>query len=178
LQGFAACVTVKLRPAIVSVPVRCDASGFIAAENATVPFPVPLAPLVIVNQLAPLVAVQLQPAAPVTADVPVPPPNATDWLVGEMLTLQLPAAWFTVKVRPAIVRVPLRADDVGFAAPLNPTVPLPDPLAPLVTVSQPALLVAAQAQPANAVTVLEPVPPAAAIDWLVGEIVNVQPRPA
>ena len=49
--------------------------------------------------------------------------------------------------------------------------PVPLPLAPDVTVSQLALLDAVQAQPAGAVTVTVPVPPAAANDWLVAEMV-------
>jgi hypothetical protein len=47
----AACDTVKVCPAIVSVPVRA-VPVFAAAVNATVPLPVPDAPLVTVNHSA------------------------------------------------------------------------------------------------------------------------------
>jgi hypothetical protein len=85
------------------------------------------------------------------------------------------AAWFTENVWPAIVSVPVRDVVLGFAAALKATVPPPLPLAPLVTVSQDVLLLTAvHAQPASAVTVVDPVPPAAATDWLVGTSAYVQ----
>jgi len=84
--------------------------------------------------------------------------------------VQAVAAWLTVNVRPPIVIVPLRAVVFGFADALNATVPLPLPLAPLVTVSQDVLLLTpVQAQPLGAVTLVDPVPPPAATDRLVGE---------
>jgi hypothetical protein len=52
----------------------------------------------------------------------------------------------------------------------NPTVPLPDPEDPDVTVSHEALLAAVHPHPAAAVTVLLPDPAAALADWLVGDI--------
>ena len=72
-----------------------------------------------------------------------------------------------MKVRPAIVSVPLRLAVAVFAATLNPAVPGPVPDAPLVTVIHDALVVAVHAQPAPAVTPVLPVPPAAPNDWLV-----------
>jgi len=83
-----------------------------------------------------------------------------------------------VKVWPATVSVPLRACVEPFVAALKLTVPLPEPLAPLVIVSHPALLVAVHAHPLVAVTAVDPVPPAPGTDWLVGEIENVQPAAA
>jgi hypothetical protein len=75
------------------------------------------------------------------------------------------AASVTVKVLPPIVNVPLRGDVVVFAAAENPTVPLPDPDAPDVTVSQLVLLeLAVHAHPAGAVTPTLPVPPDAGSD--------------
>jgi hypothetical protein len=51
--------------------------------NMTVPFPVPVAPDVIVSQAALLVAVHAQPAPAVTATgVPAPPAEPIDWDVG------------------------------------------------------------------------------------------------
>jgi hypothetical protein len=54
--------------------------------------------------------------------------------------------------------VPLRGVVVVFAATLNETVPLPDPLAVPVTVIHVTLLVAVQAHPAPAVIENEPLP--------------------
>jgi hypothetical protein len=70
----------------------------------------------------------------------------------------------TVKVWPPAVMLPLRGDVVVFAATLKPTVPLPEPVAPLVIVSQAAEVVAVQAQLLPAVTLNVPVPPAAGAD--------------
>ena len=58
---------------MVNVPLRLTLLGFAAAVNVTLPFPLPLAPVLMVNQLAPLLAVQLQPAAAVTATLLAPP---------------------------------------------------------------------------------------------------------
>ena len=69
-----------------------------------------------------------------------------------------------MNVAPAIVSVPVRMDATVFAATLNAAVPLPDLVAPLVTVIQAALLTAVHAQPAAALTSLLPVPPAAVND--------------
>ena len=69
----------------------------------------PLAPALIVIQVAPLVAVQLQPVPAVTVTVPV---VATDDVsvddVGEMVNVQGAPACVTVKVWPATVNVPVR----------------------------------------------------------------------
>ena len=79
--------------------------------------------------------------------------------------MQAAAAWFTVNVWPPIVSVPLRGLVLEFAVALNDTVPPPLPLAPLVTVSHDVLLLTpVHAQPAPAVTVVDPVPPPAATD--------------
>jgi hypothetical protein len=67
--------------------------------------------------------------------------------------------------------VPARVLVAVLAAALKATLPLPVPLAPEVTVNQDVLLLAAvQAHVLPAVTVTEPVPPAAPSDWLVGAI--------
>jgi len=75
----------------------------------------------------------------------------------------------TVKVAPAIVSVPVRAAP-EFAATEYPTVPLPEPLAPLVIVSHDAFDAAVQEQPLPAVTETEPLVAPAAGLALVGEI--------
>jgi hypothetical protein len=58
--------TVTVLPAIVRVPVRGDADAFAPMLKTTAPLPFPLAPDVIDNQEALLVAVQLQPAEVLT----------------------------------------------------------------------------------------------------------------
>ena len=79
------------------------------------------------------------------------------------------AACVTVNVWPAIVRVPERASP-GLTATLNATGPSPLPLEPEVMVTHDALLPAVQAQLVPAETTTVPVPPAAAIEELVGLI--------
>jgi hypothetical protein len=63
------------------VPVRAG-PVFAAAVKPTVPFPVPVAPLVIVIQPASLSAVHAQPEVVATENVELPPPIATERLVG------------------------------------------------------------------------------------------------
>jgi hypothetical protein len=72
-------------------------------------------------------------------------------------------ACVTVTVWPAIVTVALRDEAAVFAVAVTPTVPFPDPLAPLVGVSHAALLVAVHVHPAGAVSVTESLPPPATI---------------
>ena len=94
------CVSVKLWPAIVSVPVRVPP---LFASNAycTVPLPFPEAPFVIVTHgVLAGAAVQLQPADAVTATVPVPAPADTVCDPGASENEQ-PLPWLMVTVRPA-----------------------------------------------------------------------------
>jgi hypothetical protein len=84
------------------------------------------------------------------------------------------AAWFTVNVCPAIVRLPLRAPPL-LAATLNVAVPGPLPLAGEVNVTQDAWLVAVHAHPADVeIVIVVPPPPPAPMDWLFGAIENEQ----
>jgi hypothetical protein len=80
------CVTVRTRPAILAVAVLDD-PVLADTEYFTVPLPVPLLPEVIVIHDEPL-AVQVQPLWVVTATFPVPPAEAKDWLVGDMVYVQ------------------------------------------------------------------------------------------
>jgi hypothetical protein len=83
VHDAAACVTENVWPPIVIVPVRGLVFGLDDALNATVPFPLPLAPLVTVNHdVLLLTPVHAHPAGAVTAVEPVPPVATTDWLVG------------------------------------------------------------------------------------------------
>jgi len=153
---------VTVWPAMVSVPVRGDVAVLAAMENATAPFPLPLAPDVMASQEALLVAVQLQPAGVVTV-LPLKLAAAPGVsAVGDTVNVQGTPAWVTVTVWPAMVRVPVRGDVSGLAAMENATVPLPLPLAPEVMVSQASLLVAVQVQLVVVVTVVL-LDPAAAV---------------
>ena len=76
----------------------------------------------------------------------------------------------TVNVCPPTVIVPVRGLVAGFAAILNVTVPLPDPLAPPVIVIQLTLLDVVQAQPVPAVIENDPLPPAAGAESDAGDI--------
>jgi len=178
VHAAAACVTVNVAPAIVSVPVRLEATGFAAMSNVAEPLPDPVAPPVSVIQAALLAAVHAQPVARVTVLLPLPPAAENDCVVGEIDAVHGAAACVTVNVAPAIVSVPVRLDATVFAATLKPTVPLPEPVAPLVNVIQAALLAAVHAHPVAAVTLLLPVPAAAVKDCVVGEIAGEQPAAA
>ena len=172
------CVTVKVLPAIVSVPVRDVAVVFAAALNVTDPLPDPDVPAVTVSHASLLVAVHAQPPGAVMATVPLPPPDATPCDVGAIVSLQLIPACVIVNMLPAMVIVPVRALVVVFAVVLKATEPFPEPEAPpLVTVIQPLLLVAVHAHPFGAVTSTTPAPPEGATLCDVGAIVSVQTIP-
>jgi len=173
-------VTVNVCPPIVRVPLRCVVVALAAALNPTVPPPLPFAPLVTVSHdVLLLTPVHAQPAGAVTVVEPVPPAAASDWLAGLIAYVHGAAACVTENVCPAIVSEPLRCVPLGLAAALNATGPVPLPLAPLVTVSHDVLLLTpVHAQPARVVTVVDPVPPPAPTDWLVGLIEYVHPAAA
>jgi hypothetical protein len=88
LQVVPAWVTVNVLPAIVSVPVREDVDALEAAENVTVPLPVPLLPAVIVNHATLLTAVHVQAVPAITAVLPAPPPADMEKAVGEIVGAQ------------------------------------------------------------------------------------------
>jgi hypothetical protein len=66
------CVTVTVRPAIVSVPLRGEAVELAVTLKVTAPLPLPDAPLAIVIHPLLLAAVQLQPLVVVTFEVALP----------------------------------------------------------------------------------------------------------
>jgi hypothetical protein len=76
--GAAACVTVKVCPATVIVPVRSVVVELAATLNVMVPLPDPLAVPVIVIQAALLVAVHAHPAKVAIVNDPEAPAAATD----------------------------------------------------------------------------------------------------
>jgi hypothetical protein len=170
-QVIAVCVTVKVCPAIVSVPLR-NTPGFAVTVKLTVPLPVPEAPDAMLIQLTLATAVHEQALPPVvTAVEPDPPLAATVWVAGAIAKLH-EVSCVIVNVCPAIVSVPLRAEP-GLAATVMLTVPLPVPEPPDVTVIQLTFGTAVHAQPAPAVTALEPDQPLAGTVWPVGAIVKV-----
>ena len=87
----------------------------------------------------------------------------------------LPAAWFTATDCPATVRVPLRGVAEVFAAMLNVTEPMPDPLAPAVTVIQGVVVVAVQEQDVPDVTLSVRLVASAPTSKLSGVTVAEQP---
>ena len=83
----------------------------------------------------------------------VRPAADADTLVGVSVKVHPGADCARVNVSPPIVTMPVRGEVVVFAPIVIVTEPLPLPLAPLVMVSQAALLAAVQAQLLPAVTV-------------------------
>ena len=78
-------------------------------------------------------------------------------------------------VCPATVNVPVREAPVVLAATLNVTEPMPDPLAPAVTVIQDVVVVAVQAQDVPEMTLSVRLVASASTAKLVGVTVPVQP---
>lgn len=70
--GAAPCDTITVRPAMLRVVLRAVAVD--VAENDTVALPVPEAVPVMVNHVAPLVAVHGHPGVAVRVAEPAPPP--------------------------------------------------------------------------------------------------------
>src|SRR5438876_464406 len=130
-----------------------------ATLNATVPLPVPVAPVVTVIQVVLLTAVHEQPPGAVTVVLAVPPPATSDWLAGEIVSVHMTPACVIAALLPPALIVPLRDVVEVFAAALNVTVPLPVPLAPAVIVIHASVVVAVHAQPVGDVIVTVPDPP-------------------
>ena len=81
----------------------------------------------------------------------------------------------TVTVCPATVNVPMREAPVVFAPLLNVTEPMPDPLAPAVTVIHDVVVVAVQEQAVPAMTLTVRLLAIASTAKLSGVTVPVQP---
>jgi hypothetical protein len=157
---------VNASPAIVSVPDRGAPVVFAWTVNCTTPSPAPDVALVIVTHAALLAAVHEHPAPALTLTKPLPPafPIGCD----EALSAYVhPDSCATDTLRPATVSVVLRAGPT-FTPMFSTTAPLPVPLDPDVTVTQPTALAAVHVQ-AGAVTTSRPDdPPAADFDTLSG----------
>jgi hypothetical protein len=164
---------VKVRPAIVIVPVRGRRGGVTASTlNVTVPLPVPLALDVMVIHESLLTAVQPQPPVAVIVIVPLPPSFSTLKLVGLMANAH--PACETVNVCPAMVSVVEREPPV-LGATSKPTAPFPVPLEPEVTDTHEAVLVAVHVQPVAVEIVIVPLPPSFSTLKLVGVMANAHP---
>ena len=122
----------------------------------------PLAPLVIVNQVAESVAVHVHPEPAVTVTEALPPAAAKLCVAGEATYEQAAPACVIVTSLPAAVSVALRAVVDVFAVALTVTVPFPDPLAPLVIVNHADVSLAVHVHPDSAAIATEPPPLAAA----------------
>jgi hypothetical protein len=120
----------------------------------------------------------VQPVGAVTVTFIDSPSTSKAFEPGEMVSVHGTPACDALKVFPAIVTVVLRAVPALLAVALSVTVPLPDPLAPAVTISHDALLVALQPQPDGAVTATLIASPSVAKAFAPGEIVSLQLMPA
>ena len=140
----------------------------------TVPFPLPVAPVLSAIHASLLRACQAQPVAADTVTVPVPPPAAALADAGEIVGVHGAPAWVSVNVLPPIVIVPVRGVVVVFAAAVYETEPLPVPLDPALMVIHESVSVAVQSQPPAAVTATVPVPPEEATLAAAGAIVGAQ----
>ena len=143
---------------MASVPVRASSLLLRSTRYDTVPFPVPLAPPVIVIHEEPLLTLAFheQPAPAVTATVPSVARSEISTLLGLIEYVHgagAGAACDTVNVWPPMLIVPLRAVPV-LVATLYATEPLPDPVAPDVMVIQVVVVVAVHEHPAGDVTLI------------------------
>jgi hypothetical protein len=77
-------VTERVRPAIVTVPMRDVVAVFGATVTLTVPLPEPDPPAVIESHPAPLAALQVQPLPAVTDTAMVSPAAGEVRVAGEM----------------------------------------------------------------------------------------------
>jgi hypothetical protein len=164
------CTTLKFCPEIEMRPVRGFPRVLAATVNVTDCVPEPDAVVTVIH-VSEVVAVHWQLGVVVTVVDADPPPGLTLSVVGLSVYWQLVlAACVTVRVRPAIVRVPLRWDELVDAATENETFPFPLPVDPDVTVIHETLLWAPQLQPAAVVIAEDPVPPVPATESVVGVI--------
>jgi hypothetical protein len=116
VQGTPGCVTVNVRPAMATVPVRSVMVGFAAMLYATVPVPVPATPAVTVIHDALLVAVHPQLACVATATVPVAAAASTETDPGVMPNVHGAPGCVIVTTCPPAAIVPVRPVVLGLAA--------------------------------------------------------------
>lgn len=107
---------VTVTPATVIVPDRSSTLVFAATRYTVAPFPVSLAPALIVIHDTLLAAVHAQLGAAVTSTLFVPPAAVALAAVGATEDGQDAAACVTVNVDPAMVSVPVRLFALVFVA--------------------------------------------------------------
>lgn len=150
-----ASVTVTVDPAIVSVLLRVPLV-LAATLKVTIPLPPPEAPEVIIIHVTGLAAVHVHPLGAETVTEPKNPPDPDRNALVLRLYVHGAPACVTGSARPAIVSVPVRGIDDGFAVIEKATVWLPVPEPPLVMTSQSESLDAVHAQvPAEAFSTTE-----------------------
>ena len=144
---------------------------FAAIVIVTVPLPEPGLPPLTTIQVDVLEADHAHPVTAVTPTVAVSPLAAAVCVEG-LIAYEQPdvPCCVTLKIWPAMVALPVRAVVPVLAAMLMNTVPLPEPLAPLVIVIQAALLAELHTQPLAAATVTLVLCPPAVRLLLVGVI--------
>ena len=98
-------MTTTFCPATTIVAERCEAVVLPVTAIATVPLPLPLAPVVILNHVDVSDAVHVQPLVVVTEMLALPPAAATDGADGDTVNVHGAAFWLTVTVWPATVIV-------------------------------------------------------------------------
>jgi hypothetical protein len=172
---FPGCAIVNGRPAIVTVAVRWLVPVLEDTLMVTVPLPDPFAPAVTASHDEDSVAVQEQPLCAVTATVVVSPPRGEVLSVGLMEYKQLVVApaCVIVTVCPATVSVPVRWVAPVLAVARKATAPVPVTGVPEVIDSQLLFAEAVQTQVVPAVTVIDPVDTADAIDADVADSTGV-----
>lgn len=127
-----------------------------ATANATIPLLFPDIPEVMIIHDTWLAAVHGHPAGVETATEPMNPPALARNALAVTLYVQGAPACVTVNAKPAIVSVPVRGAEDGFAVIEKVTVWLPFPETPLVIASQAESLAAVHEQvAAEAVTITE-----------------------
>jgi hypothetical protein len=117
-----------------------------ATVNVTIPLPLPDAPAVMIIHDTGLAAVHAHPIGAETLTEPCNPPAPDRSMLALRLYVQAAPACVTGNARPAIVSIPVRGADDGFAVIERTTVWLPVPEGPLVITSQSESLAAVHAQ--------------------------------
>src|SRR5215468_9044975 len=160
MQGIPPCVTLNVLPATVNAPDRAPADGFASAVNPTSPDPDTVAPLVIWSHAALLAAVYVHPGAVITRARPVPPKPFTEAALDCRSYPHTRPPCEIVTFWPAIEIVPKRPFGLAFGPTEKLKAPDPVPEAALVIPRKLALLEATHPQvPADAVIVIDPLPP-------------------
>jgi hypothetical protein len=174
VPSLAACVTVTVLPATLTVPVRF-APLFAATLRVVEPLPLPEAGDLEIHETAEL-TVQLHSRVVEMLTFFELLPDTADQEVG-VTVYEHPDTWLTDTLRPATVIDAVRVEEPVFGVAVTVTEPLPVP-AVEPSVSQVALSLAVHPHPAvvEMVMLLSPPPPGS--ERLVGVTVNAHAEPA